>query len=325
MVSGFDLPALRTAVAAHGAVVRVVIADFRGSTPRESGTAMLVWDDGQAGTIGGGALEWDAAALARRLAAAPGLWTRQLIKRPLGPALGQCCGGHVTLLLERFAAAEIAHLAGLETARHFVRPVASGVSPSGARALDAARSRRGARSGESTGAGLRGESMVEPLALPALPLWIYGAGHVGRAVVRAATDLPLAVTWIDTAADRFPQDMPPHADPLVAAEPARAVVHAPEDAAHLVMTYSHTLDLAICHAVLARPFRHLGLIGSASKRARFLSRLRDLGHGEAALARLTCPIGDRSLGKLPAAIALGVVAEMLRLTEASAQPVARPA
>jgi xanthine dehydrogenase accessory factor len=168
------------------------------------------------------------------------------------------------------------------------------------------------------GPRLAGGAFAEPLAAPDLPLWIWGAGHVGRAIVRAAEGLPLAITWIDVAPDRFPDPVPPHAAPLVAADPARAAAHAPADAAHLVLTYSHALDLAICHAVLGRPFRHLGLIGSASKRARFLSRLRDLGHGEAALARLACPIGDRSLGKRPAAIALGVLTEMLRLAEGAA-------
>ncbi len=312
--AGFDLAALAAAVAREGAVARVVIAGFRGSTPRETGAAMLVWDGGQSGTIGGGALEFEAAEVARRLAARREPWARELLRLPLGPALGQCCGGHVTLLIERFTADEIATLRALGEGV-FTRPVASGEPPS-APPLAAARLRRATRAGEPE-AGLLGDLMTEPMAAAAAPLWLYGAGHVGRAIVRVAEGLPFAITWIDTARERFPETIPSHVTPLVAAAPARVVRLAPDDAIHFVLTYSHALDLEICHAVLGRPFRHLGLIGSESKRARFLSRLRELGHSEASLARLRCPIGDRSLGKLPAAIALGVVAEALRVSESA--------
>ena len=92
----FDLGALQAAVAAEGRVARVVIAAHDGSSPREVGAAMLVWRGGQSGTIGGGALEWEAAQRAR--AALDG--QDRLDKVPLGPALGQCCGGAVLLLTE---------------------------------------------------------------------------------------------------------------------------------------------------------------------------------------------------------------------------------
>lgn len=322
MSGSVDLPALAAAVAAHGTVTRVVIADFRGSTPRETGAAMFVWDDGQSGTIGGGTLEFEATDKARRLLGAPGPWSRQTLRFPLGPALGQCCGGQVTLLLERFTQAEIAVLeAG--PAGPFMRPIASGAAPDSV-AADGVVARGAARAGARGFALLQGEVMIEPFAEPALALWLYGAGHVGRAIVRVATDLPIAVTWIDTELARFPLDVPGHAATLIAADPARVVRHAPDDAVHLVMTYSHALDLGICHAVLSRQFRHLGLIGSGTKRARFTARLRDLGHGPGGIARLACPIGARALGKRPAAIALGVVTELLQMTAASAhQPVAQ--
>lgn len=314
-MTGFDREALAAEVQTRGAVVRVVIAGFRGSTPRETGAAMLVWDGGQSGTIGGGALEYEAARAARRMLGTEEPWARVVMKLPLGPALGQCCGGHVTLLLERFGAMELTAVLAAGGAG-FVRPVISGVGPEG---LAAARLRKAARSGEG-GAGLVGAGMmVEPFAVPVTPLWLYGAGHVGRAIVRVAEDLPIAITWVDTARERFPEEIPAHAAPLVAADPARVVGYAPEGAMHLVLTYSHALDLDICHAVLGRSFGHLGLIGSASKRGRFLSRLRALGHSEAALARLRCPIGDRGLGKQPAAIALGVVTEVLRLSQSISQ------
>lgn len=311
MRTGFDLEALAEAVRCKGTVARTVIADFRGSTPRETGSTMLVWAGGQSGTIGGGALEFEAAARARSLILRQGFWLRSLDRMALGPALAQCCGGSVTLLTERYGPGEILELQALGTPA-FIRPAVSGLPPGGSD-LPAMRAARGARSGERPGAMLTNGLMVEPWSTPGLPVWLYGAGHVGRAIVHASRGLPLDLTWIDTASDRYPEPIPTHVTRLEAADPARAAAHAPADAVHLVLTYSHALDLAICHAVLSRTFGHLWLIGSASKRTRFLRRLRDLGHSEATLSRLVCPIGDRNLGKEPAAIALGVLADLVRL------------
>ena len=231
--------------------IRITVTNSAGSAPRDAGAQMLVWPDRIEGTIGGGALEWDAMAKARRMLAEGQSQHRETI--PLGPALGQCCGGSVTLVWELAAA------------------------------LDAPARR---------------------------PLWIYGAGHVGRAIVHVMQPLPdFAITWVDVAADRFPQT---DATTLVAVDPVQAVPHAPDDAAHLILTYSHVIDLALCHAILSRSFGSIGLIGSATKRARFRSRLAALGHSPAQIARIACPIGDTSLGKHPAALALGVAAAMIR-------------
>src|SRR5690606_27908270 len=147
---------------------------------------------------------------------------------------------------------------------------------------------------------------IEPVRSPAKPLYIYGAGHVGRAIVRALTDIPFAVHWIDVHANRFPPRVPDGIRPIIASDPAAIARAAPLGAYHHVTTYSHALDLAICHALLANPhFGFLGLIGSASKRARFIKRLREGGVTQAAIERLTCPIGIGNLrGKEPATIAI---------------------
>jgi xanthine dehydrogenase accessory factor len=98
---------------------------------------------------------------------------------------------------------------------------------------------------------------------------------------------------------------------LPAAEPPAALPHAPRQAHHLILTYSHDIDLALCHAALRHGFASCGLIGSATKWARFQSRLRALGHSDAQISRITCPIGDPLLGKHPQAIAVGVAARLL--------------
>nr|MCE2749619.1 XdhC family protein [Rhodobacter sp.] len=94
---------------------------------------------------------------------------------------------------------------------------------------------------------------------------------------------------------------------------------------HLVLTFSHALDLELCHRLLTHGFASLGLIGSQTKRARFRSRLRALGHSDPQIARIRCPIGDPALGKHPQAIAIGVAQDILhrQVTQAARQGTAR--
>ena len=113
------------------------------------------------------------------------------------------------------------------------------------------------------------------------------------------------------------ETLPEGVTQLVAADPPRAVPHAPADAHHLVLTYSHEIDLALCHALLSHGFASAGLIGSTTKWARFRKRLEQLGHSDASILRIACPIGDPTLGKAPQAIAIGVTALLLRATKAS--------
>jgi xanthine dehydrogenase accessory factor len=155
--------------------------------------------------------------------------------------------------------------------------------------------------------------MLEPVSRPARKLWIWGAGHVGRAIVETLAPLPeIEITWVDTAANRFPDTIPAKVTQVVASNPADVVAYTPGNAEHLILTYSHALDLELCHALLGHGFAACGLIGSATKWARFQSRLSALGHSGASISRIRCPIGDPTLGKHPQAIAVGVAHELLR-------------
>ena len=155
--------------------------------------------------------------------------------------------------------------------------------------------------------------MVEPVTRARQPLWIYGAGHVGRALTRVLAPLPdWEITWVDTGPERFPDAPPPGVRCLPAPDPAAAARLAPADAHHLVLTYSHALDLEVCHELLRRPAASIGLIGSATKWARFRKRLAELGHEPQGIERITCPIGDPAFGKHPQAIAIGVAAGYLQ-------------
>lgn len=339
-----DLQALSLALATHGRVARVVIAGVEGSSPREVGASMLVSADGQSGTIGGGALEFEAATKAREMLAAY-LLTPSLssvgergpvpssIRRhahdgappfppveegsgggcridriALGPSLGQCCGGAVTLWTEVHDAVPKA-TDGLVARGPGEMPLAV------KRILSAARGQ-----GQRPATALVQGWLVEPVAEPTRHVWIWGAGHVGRALVSVLSPLPgIALIWVDVAPDRFPTEVPAGVTVVPAADPGLLADHAPPEAEHLVLTFSHAIDLDICHRLLQRGFRSCGLIGSATKWGRFRSRLRALGHSGEAVARIRCPIGDPSLGKHPQAIAVGVVAEMLKAPKTAAR------
>ena len=300
-----DLATLCKEVCDHRRVVRVVVADVKGSAPREVGAAMLVWATGQSGTIGGGELEWQAAAKARKMLSDKGE-PSHLDRYPLGPALGQCCGGSVTLFSDAF---DEKRLQEIDDKVVFARGSAGGERPfSVERALQRARDR-----GETPEPQLIDGWMIEPINPARKPLWIYGAGHVGRALISVLAPLPeFVITWVDTGPGRFPENVPTGVTILPAPTPAHAVQLAPQDAQHLVLTYSHVMDLDLCHAILSHGHGGLGLIGSDTKWARFRARLAQLGHELPKIDQINCPIGDRKLGKHPQAIAIGVATALVK-------------
>ena len=256
------------ALAAGSAAVVVDVLDARGSAPRAAGTRMLVFRDSAIGTVGGGHLELKALQTARAMLAGidPAPRSEHF---PLGPALGQCCGGAVTLGYER--------LSGDALAR-WVAPA------------------------------------------PLFHLQLYGAGHVGRAIATLLATLDVTVDWIDEREDEFPfattlgTPWPAHIR-KTCVDAVEAEVHAaPPGAFFLVLTHQHDLDLRISDAILRRnDFGFFGLIGSKTKRQRFIHRFEQRGIAPEAIARMTCPIGiERIAGKEPEVLALAVVAQLLQ-------------
>ncbi|HZX28705.1 MAG TPA: xanthine dehydrogenase accessory protein XdhC, partial [Telluria sp.] len=165
--------------------------------------------------------------------------------------------------------------------------------------------------------------LVEP---PRAHLVLFGAGHVGAALVRALGPLPCTVTWVDEREAQFPPDVPSNVAIEATDTPQAAVADAPRGAAFLVMTHSHALDQRLTEAILARAdVGWFGLIGSKTKRKQFEHRLRARGVDEARLAAMACPIGMPGISsKLPAVIAASVAAQLLAVWEAQAQAAAAP-
>ena len=220
------------------------------------------------GTIGGGALEHRAIQRARALLR-EGAEAGETLA--LGPGLGQCCGGSVTLKYT-FQPQNV-------DLHHF------GLHP------------------------------IVPNRPHPRHVWLWGAGHVGRAFVRMGGMQAFKFTWVDDAETRFPEHVPDAVRKLVAADMPRLACRAEQQADHLIFTYSHDIDLALCATLLQREVRSIGLIGSDTKWTRFSKRLRAMGLDPDGI---TCPIGDKTLGKHPDRIAQGTLAQLMAPSEASA-------
>ncbi|MBN8934087.1 MAG: xanthine dehydrogenase accessory protein XdhC, partial [Rhizobium pusense] len=202
-------------------IVLVRIEAAEGSTPREAGACMAVSPNAIAGTIGGGQLEFHCIDIARHMLSEGA--GDQLLDIPLGPQMGQCCGGRVRVSLKRCSASEAALMAARDKAEAAARP----------------------------------------------PVLIFGAGHTGRALAQALTPLPVSVSLIDDRDDVM-SGLPAAVTCIRMADPVDAIASSPAKAAFVVLSHSHALDYRLAEAALARgDATYVGMIGSASKRARF--------------------------------------------------------
>jgi xanthine dehydrogenase accessory factor len=316
---------IRETIERHGAAGLLSVVGAAGSVPRETGARIVLRPDGGFyGSIGGGRLEYEAIAAARA-ALRDGRGQAQFRDWPLGPNLGQCCGGLVKTLTETFDMRDMPAVRRLEEAEKAGAFVTlSRVDDEGRIARTLAP--RGAAGGyeEATPGRFAKMPFQEHFGEATTPVLLFGAGHVGRAVVLALAPLPFTVRWIDSRPDQFAQYVPQNAVTVCTDAVERELAEAPRDAMVIVMTHSHPLDFDITVAALRRrTFDFVGLIGSETKRARFTSFARQMGVAESDIDRLVCPIGVTEIkGKEPAVIAAALAAQLLIVSERV--PVAQP-
>ncbi|CUX09500.1 xanthine dehydrogenase accessory protein XdhC [Agrobacterium fabrum] len=256
---------LSTFLARPAPTILVEIEAVKGSSPREAGTFMLVSQEALWETIGGGQFEYMAIDHARAMLRTGAAEDRMDI--PLGPEIGQCCGGR-TLIRFRLITAEIA--ATLE-------------------------------------ARLKGEAEQQPA------VFIFGAGHVGKALADALSLLPLTLTVVETRESEL-RDIPAGIASILTPMPEAFVQKIPANGAAIIVTHDHALDFLIAKEALARDdLAYVGMIGSKTKRATFAHWLEREGEPPSRLAKLTLPIGGAGVrDKRPAVIAALVAAELLQ-------------
>lgn len=242
--------------------VLVRVAAAKGSTPRDTDAWMLVSANGMFGTIGGGRLELEGIDQAREVLSGSEATDMAL---PLGPAIGQCCGGHVTLSFELIPPARFSEIEAL----------------------------------------VAQEDAEDP------EVWLFGGGHVGRALAQALLLLPVKVHVAETRADELALT-PEGANRHLTALPESLVSGIAPGSAVIVLTHDHALDFLIVSAALQRDdLAQIGMIGSDTKRATFVSRYVREGGKRDDLDRLICPIGRKIADKRPAPIAATVAAEII--------------
>jgi xanthine dehydrogenase accessory factor len=240
------------------AYVLVTLVGVSGSTPRNSGTKMVISKDDIYDTIGGGHLEHKTIKYAQKMLAV-GKSGQHLEHFQLGSNLGQCCGGNASVLFECFAAV--------------------GVN-----------------------------------------IMLFGAGHVGKALMPLLTQLPCHITWVDSRNEQFPNNIDTFQNvrQVVSEEPEREVANMPENSYYIVMTHNHQMDFDISQAILKRAdFTYLGLIASDTKWRRFQQRYKHRGIDPTQVARMNCPIGLKAVGgKLPIEVAVSIAGEIINIYQA---------
>ncbi|MFY0728150.1 xanthine dehydrogenase accessory protein XdhC [Pseudomonas sp. NFX15] len=174
--------------------------------------------------------------------------------------------------------------------------------------------------------------LFEPMGQVQAQIAVFGAGHVGRALVPLLASLPCRVRWIDSREDEFPEQIPHGVRKIVSEEPVDEIDDLPAGSYCIVMTHNHQLDLELTAAILKRnDFAYFGLIGSKTKRVKFEHRLRDRGFDSSVVQRMRCPMGIGEVkGKLPVEIAISIAGEIIATYNAnfgqqtsSAEPIAK--
>jgi xanthine dehydrogenase accessory factor len=333
--------AAQVTAARGGLAVLVTVAIVEGSGPREPGARMLVTADKTVDTIGGGHLEKRAIDIARRMLAHGE--PLRFERFALGPSLGQCCGGVVHLCFEPVDHQLSAVLAALDARRcedswRLSRidgtPMSLLLDGAGAFLAGACEDWPAALARTAVAAPIAqvvrdGEGrrwLSSPALAPRSHLMLFGAGHVGAAIVRALADLPCRVTWVDERGDMFPPAVPDNVVVEASDCPEALVGAAPPGASYLVMTHNHALDQSLTETIMARDdVGWFGLIGSVTKRRKFEHRLAERGVDPARIAAMVCPIGLPGIhSKIPAVIAASVSAQLLTVWEAQAAACASP-
>jgi len=157
--------------------------------------------------------------------------------------------------------------------------------------------------------------MYEVFSANKMPVVVFGAGHVGRALVPLLAQLPVQVTWVDSRYDMLPKQLPEGVKGVHEEHPQDHVADCMPNSCYLIMTHHHGVDLALTQAVLDRDdSSYLGVIGSVTKGRKFAQRLAVKGYAQTTIEHLYCPMGKAGIsGKHPMEVAIAIAAQVMEL------------
>lgn len=329
-------------------VVMVTVIQVKGSTPREVGAKVLITSNQLFGTIGGGNLEYQAEKIAHEILS--NVSERSITQRfSLAAGLGMCCGGTIELLFEPITTTDIQWLelwSQNSTENKSTILVTDIKSSEKQKAIILIAESENQESNDVSINEI--QSVINSIDKNKLNnnsiliktnsgrvlfleyqnqtnnnLILFGAGHVGQAIVKLMQDFDWKITWVDSrdnCLDSKIMAQLPHQVSLKITEfPVEEVIKAPPNSFYLVMTHDHSLDLKLSEQILAREdARYFGLIGSKTKRKRFEHRLKAKGLSVNTLNKMICPIGINGINsKHAAAIALSSAAQLIQLSESN--------
>ena len=288
----------------------ISVIKVSGSTPREVGARIILDDAGRfGGSIGGGNLENSSIQQAQKMLS---LNTQNIHieKHLLGPNMGQCCGGAVTTMIETFTPQQLPEIKILTTTE--VNNSFTTIGDIGTHHV----TRKVTSNTEDIGL-TNNHKIIETFGQNPTPIYLFGAGHVGKALMLHLANLPFQVTWIDSRKSEFPKATPPNFTLIHLNQPHKALAQTPDNAQLLILTHNHDLDFDIAQTALQmNRFAYIGMIGSKTKRARFISKFKKQGLTQQQINQLICPIGLPNIkSKNPKVIAVSVVAELLTRIE----------
>ncbi|MDC6447842.1 xanthine dehydrogenase accessory protein XdhC [Alphaproteobacteria bacterium] len=243
-------------------IVKVKIINTKGSAPTKINDIMLVSLDNIYGTIGGGNLEYLVIKEAKNLLNKN--ISKKYLNVPLGPGIGQCCGGYVELILTLHKNA----ISAIENEKTIIANKKN--------------------------------------------LYIFGAGHIGQAIVSHIKDLDFNTFLIDSREDFLSMNSYNNINYLLSKEPWTIVNRLEKDSLFIVLTHSHDFDLKILNEILKINFNFAGLIGSNTKKRRFIKRLEDFGNSKKLINKIECPVGmEIGDSKDPEEIAFSIITRLI--------------
>ena len=245
-------------------IIKAKIINVKGSSPNKINDFMLVAPKDIFGTIGGGNLEYLVIEESKLMLKNKS--KRKKLNIPLGPGIGQCCGGYVEIILTLH---------------------------------------------KNTDAAMKDEKVNDSFKED---LYIFGAGHIGQALIETIGNLNFTTYLIDSREEYLKMSVNKDVNYLLSKEPWKVVNKLKDNAYYVVLTHSHEYDLKILNEILTKKFTFVGLIGSTTKKKRFFKRLTENGHDKNIIKKIECPIGvDIGNSKDPNEIAFSIITRLIYL------------